>query len=205
MPTRSTTADRRTDDEPAAPRDPASTVARQAQDAQDEPPQDAGVRWLSEPQQRQWRAFRDGTALLFDVLARELDDGSGLSLGEYEVLVRLSEAPGRALRMSELADDLAHSRSRLTHTVARMERDGIVRREPARDDARGVNCVLTEHGWQVLVDAAPGHVESVRAHLVDVLDDEQLAALGAAMQVVVEHLRGPAGPPAGGTSPAPPA
>ena len=148
------------------------------------------VRWLSATQQRQWRAFRDGTALLFDVLGRELDAGSGLSLGEYEVLVRLSEAPGRTLRMSELADDLAHSRSRLTHTVARMERDGIVRREPARDDARGVNCVLTERGWQVLVDAAPGHVESVRRHLVDVLDDEQLATLGTAMQVVIDRIRG---------------
>lgn len=179
MPTRSSTADRRTAG--AAPAGP--------QPAQD-------VRWLTEAQQRQWRAFRDGTALLFDVLARELDDGSGLSLGEYEVLVRLSEAPGRALRMSELADDLAHSRSRLTHTVARMERDGIVRREPAPDDARGVNCVLTEHGWQVLVAAAPGHVESVRAHLVDVLDAAQLAALGEAMQLVVERLRAPGCPPA---------
>ena len=146
--------------------------------------------WLSEQQQRQWRAFRDGTTLLFHVLGRELDETSGLSMGEYEVLVRLSEAPGRALRMSELADDLAHSRSRLTHTVARMERAGTVRREPARDDARGVNCVLTEHGWHVLVEAAPGHVESVRRHLVDVLDDEQLAVLGTAMQVVIDHLRG---------------
>ncbi|UZN05381.1 MarR family winged helix-turn-helix transcriptional regulator [Cellulomonas sp. S1-8] len=156
------------------------------------------MRWLSATQQEHWRAFRDGTALLFDVLARELDDTSGMSLGEYEVLVRLSESPGRTLRMSELADDLAHSRSRLTHTVARMERDGIVRREPALDDARGVNCVLTERGWGVLVAAAPGHVASVRAHLVDVLDDEQLAALGVAMQVVVDHLRGPAcAPPAG--------
>jgi len=160
------------------------------------------VRWLSATQQRHWRAFRDGTALLFDVLARELDDGSGLSLGEYEVLVRLSEAPGRALRMSELAGDLAHSRSRLTHTVARMERDGVVRREPAADDARGVNCVLTDRGWDVLVAAAPGHVESVRAHLVDVLDDAQLAALGAAMQVVVDRLRGPAcAPPAAEPAP----
>lgn len=155
-------------------------------------PRQDEVRWLSGAQQQHWRAFRDGTALLVDVLARELDTDSGLSLGEYEVLVRLSEAPDRALRMSELADDLAHSRSRLTHTVARMERAGLVRREPARDDARGVNCVLTEHGWQVLVDAAPAHVASVRAHLVDLLDDDQLAALGTAMQVVVDHLRGPA-------------
>ncbi|MBF0686530.1 MAG: MarR family transcriptional regulator [Cellulomonas sp.] len=191
MPTRSTTADRWADDAAASQRGAAPAVPQADQE---------GVRWLTEPQQRQWRAFRDGTALLFDVLARELDDGSGLSLGEYEVLVRLSEAPGHALRMSELADDLAHSRSRLTHTVARMERDGIVRREPARDDARGVNCVLTERGWRVLVAAAPGHVESVRAHLVDVLDDDQLAALGTAMQVVIEHLRAPAG--GDGTAPA---
>ncbi|MCC2315412.1 MarR family winged helix-turn-helix transcriptional regulator [Cellulomonas xiejunii] len=184
MPTRSTTPDRWADDGGTPQGRPAPADPQTGQD---------DVRWLTETQQRQWRAFRDGTALLFDVLARELDDGSGLSLGEYEVLVRLSEAPAHALRMSELADDLAHSRSRLTHTVARMERDGIVRREPARDDARGVNCVLTERGLQVLVAAAPGHVESVRAHLVDVLDDEQLAALGTAMQVVIEHLRAPAG------------
>lgn len=189
MPTRSRTADRPTDETAAG----ADATTRD------------DVRWLTEPQQRQWRAFRDGTALLFDVLARELDEGSGLSLGEYEVLVRLSEAPGHALRMSELADDLAHSRSRLTHTVARMERDGIVRREPARDDARGVNCVLTDHGWQVLVDAAPAHVESVRAHLVDVLDEAQLAALGDAMQVVIAHLRSPACAPATEDGAEPPA
>ncbi len=184
MPTRSQTAEHpRTGPQPA---DVAPAVQPGRHPRQDE------VRWLAEDQQQHWRAFRDGTALLFDVLGRELDDGSGLSLGEYEVLVRLSEAPGRALRMSELADDLAHSRSRLTHTVARMERDGIVRREPAPGDARGVNCVLTERGWQALVDAAPGHVESVRAHLVDLLDDDQLAALGVAMRVVVDHLRTPA-------------
>lgn len=193
MPTRSSATDRQADAEQQAD----ATAPQEGADVTD-PAADA--RWLDETQQRHWRAFRDGTALLFDVLARELDDGSGLSLGEYEVLVRLSEAPDHTLRMSELADDLAHSRSRLTHTVARMERDGIVRREPARDDARGVNCVLTDHGWKVLVAAAPGHVESVRTHLVDVLDDEQLAALGLAMRVVVEHLRTPAGGSAGAPS-----
>ena len=192
MTTRSPATDRRADATPQA------AAAAHPQGA--DPADPADVRWLDETQQQHWRAFRDGTALLFDVLARELDDGSGLSLGEYEVLVRLSEAPDHTLRMSELADDLAHSRSRLTHTVARMERDGIVRREPARDDARGVNCVLTEHGWKVLVAAAPGHVESVREHLVDVLDDAQLAALGVAMRVVIEHLRSPGNGSAPATS-----
>ena len=148
------------------------------------------VRWLSAEQQAQWRAFRDGNALLNDALARQLDADSGLSLGEYEVLVRLSEAPGRTLRMSELADGLAHSRSRLTHTIRRMEEQGLVERAPCVEDARGVNCTMTEKGWQVLVAAAPSHVQSVRDHLVDVLTPEQFAALGDAMDVVRLHLTG---------------
>lgn len=166
---------------------PAAAAPRDAATHDEQP-----VRWLTEDQQRDWRAFRDGTALLLDALGRELDEQSGLSLGEYELLVRLSEAPGRTLRMSDLAGDLAHSRSRLTHTVARMERAGLVRRERATCDARGVNCVMTEQGWSTLVAAAPGHVRSVRAHLVDALDADQLAALGSAMQTVVAHLRSPA-------------
>lgn len=148
------------------------------------------VRWLSAEQQAQWRAFRDGNALLNDVLARELDADSGLSLGEYEVLVRLSEAPGRTMRMSELADGLAHSRSRLTHTIRRMEAAGLVERTACREDARGVNATMTEAGWERLVAAAPGHVRAVREHLVDVLTADQLEALGSAMQAVTDALRG---------------
>jgi len=148
------------------------------------------VRWLSAEQQAQWRAFRDGNALLNDALARQLDADSGLSLGEYEVLVRLSEAPGRTLRMSELADGLAHSRSRLTHTIRRMEAAGLVERTACREDARGVNATMTEAGWERLVAAAPGHVRAVREHLVDVLTPGQLEALGAAMQAVTDALRG---------------
>ncbi|WP_066582271.1 MarR family winged helix-turn-helix transcriptional regulator [Cellulomonas timonensis] len=156
------------------------------------PPQadQAEVRWLTAEQQAQWRAFRDGNALLNDALARELDSDSGLSLGEYEVLVRLSEAPGRTMRMSELADGLAHSRSRLTHTIRRMEAAGLVERTACREDARGVNATMTEAGWQRLVAAAPGHVRAVREHLVDVLTADQLRALGSAMQAVTDALRG---------------
>ena len=150
----------------------------------------APVRWLSADQQRDWRAFRDGTVLLLDALGRDLEERSGLSLHEYEVMVRLSEAEGRTLRMSQLAADIAHSRSRLTHTIARMEEAGLVRRTACSEDARGVNCVLTYEGWAALVATAPGHVESVREHLVDVLSGEQLAALGDAMDAVRAHLRG---------------
>lgn len=148
-----------------------------------------GTRWLSDEQQRHWRTFRDGVALLLETLARELDEQCGLSLHEYEVMVRLSESPCRTLRMSELANDIGHSRSRLTHTIARMEADGLVQRRACRSDLRGVECTLTDAGFQRLVDAAPGHVASVRAHLVDVLTDEQLAALGEAMAVVEHRLR----------------
>jgi DNA-binding MarR family transcriptional regulator len=148
------------------------------------------VRWLTSEQQRHWRAFRDGTVLLLDALGRDLEERSGLSLHEYEVMVRLSEAPDRTLRMSQLAADVAHSRSRLTHTIARMEEAGLVRRVACASDARGVNCVLTPAGWDVLAAAAPGHVASVREHLVDVLSDERLAALGDAMDAVRARLRG---------------
>jgi DNA-binding MarR family transcriptional regulator len=149
-----------------------------------EPRAHADVRWLSQEEQRWWRAWRDGTARLLDVLGHELEEDSGLSLGEYEVLVRLSEAPARTLRMSELAGELAHSRSRLTHTIRRMENAGLVERTPCLEDARGVNCTMTEIGWSRLVDAAPAHVESVRGHLVDVLTPAQLRALGEAMEAV---------------------
>ena len=152
-------------------------------------PEPDAVQWLDADQQEHWRAFRDGVALLFDALGRELDEETGLSLAEYEVLVRLSEAPGRTLRMSELAGELAHSRSRLTHTIRRMESAGLVERAPCPADARGVNCSMTEQGWQRLVEAAPSHVTSVRTHVVDPLTDEQLRALGTAMAVLAQALR----------------
>lgn len=148
------------------------------------------VRWLTAEQQVSWRAFQEGTQRLADVLAHELDAQSGLSTHEYEVLVRLSEAPGRTRRMSELAQGLAHSRSRLTHTIRRMEQSGLVARTQCSDDARGVNCTMTDKGWQVLVAAAPGHVQSVRDHLVDVLTPEQFQALGDAMETLGRHFTG---------------
>ena len=151
---------------------------------------ESAVRWLSADEQRDWRAFRDATVLLLDVVGRELEERSGLSLHEYEVMVRLSEAPGCTMRMSQLAADIANSRSRLTHTIARMEAAGLVARVACSEDARGVNCLLTDAGWAALVAAAPGHVDSVREHLVDILSGEQLAALGEAMATVQAHLRG---------------
>lgn len=156
-------------------------TATAAADATDEP-----VRWLTVEQQQAWRAYLSGSARLSEALTRQLEQDAGLSLSEYEILVRLSETPEHTLRMSELASSLVHSRSRLTHTVTRLERRALVRRETCLADGRGVNCVMTDEGYALLVAAAPGHVRAVRAHLVDLLTDDQMLALGAAMERVAE-------------------
>ncbi|WP_024286862.1 MarR family winged helix-turn-helix transcriptional regulator [Cellulomonas sp. KRMCY2] len=153
---------------------------------------DEPVQWLTEDQQRHWRAFLLGSAQLTESLTRQLETEAGLSLSEYEILVRLSECEDHTLRMSELAASLVHSRSRLTHTVSRLETRNLVRRQTCLDDGRGVNCVMTEVGYALLEAAAPGHVRAVRAHLVDLLTPEQFRALGEAMAIVAY------GPPAAG-------
>lgn len=145
-------------------------------------------RWLSAEQQVSWRAFLVGSARLTGALGAQLESESGISLSEYEVLVRLSESENHTLRMSQLAEELVHSRSRLTHTVRRMEERGFVERTACSDDGRGVNCRMTEAGYAQLVAAAPGHVRAVREALVDRLTDAQLAALGEAMGIVAEAL-----------------
>ncbi len=143
-----------------------------------------GTGWLTDEQQCSWRSYLEGTARFVDALERAHDDGVPLSLGEYNLMVQLSEAPERTLRMSELADFLALSRSRLTHTVDRMERRGLVVRRRVAGDRRGVNCTMTEAGWSLLVAAAPAHVAAVRRYLVDVLTPEEFATLGRAMAKV---------------------
>ncbi|MBD8079481.1 MarR family winged helix-turn-helix transcriptional regulator [Cellulosimicrobium arenosum] len=150
---------------------------------------DEQPRWLDAEQQRLWRAYLDGSVRFVDAMTREHDEQSEVSLYEYELLVRLSESPDGALRMSALADGLAQSRSRVTHTVARMETRGLVRRSATADDRRGVLCTLTDEGRRTLVVAAPTHVAAVRRYLVDVLTPEQFRALGEAMAAVAAACR----------------
>jgi DNA-binding MarR family transcriptional regulator len=150
----------------------------------------AGVRWLDPGEQAVWRAFLDVSRLLFEQLNRQLSDEAGMSLAEYEILVQLSEAPGRRLRMSELADRVVSSRSRITHTVGRLQDRGLVLREPCADDGRGVLCVLTDDGFARLEGAAPGHVEMVRTIMFDPLDPPDVEHLGAALTKMREKLRG---------------
>lgn len=147
------------------------------------------TKWLDEQQQVIWRAWLSASTLLPEQLGHDLQRDSGLTLADYEILVRLSESPDRRIRMSSLADRTLSSRSRLSHQIDRMERDGLVSREVCEDDRRGSFAVLTDHGWSTLVAAAPVHVESVRRHLVDVLTPEEFAALGRACAKVSEHLQ----------------
>ena len=146
------------------------------------------TRWLSPEEQSVWRSFLEATRLLAEQLDRELQRDSGLSHADYEILVRLSEAEGRAMRMSDLADRSQSSRSRLSHTVARMEAAGWIRRESCPTDGRGSFAVLTDEGFAALEAAAPGHVEGVRVHLFDQLSAEQTAQLGMSSQAVLDHL-----------------
>jgi DNA-binding MarR family transcriptional regulator len=145
---------------------------------------------LTSHEQHVWRAYLDVSRLLNERLGRQLTEDSGMSLAEYEILVQLSEHPQRAMRMSELAQRAVNSRSRLTHTVARMEERGLVRRAPCAEDGRGVMCTLTEPGYQAIVQAAPGHVEAVRTAVFDPLTDADVDAFGRALERIRERLRG---------------
>jgi DNA-binding MarR family transcriptional regulator len=146
------------------------------------------VAWLDASEQRSWRAFLVGTTLLMDRLDRDLREHHGLSMPEYEIMVRLSEAEGHRLRMAVLAASLSHSRSRITHTVARMEAAGLVSRDPCLSDGRGVEAVLTERGMDTLRRAAPTHVNGVRELLVDLADREDLEAVGRVFNAVSDRL-----------------
>jgi DNA-binding MarR family transcriptional regulator len=146
------------------------------------------TRWLDAEEQKAWRAWLYSSMLLHDRLDRELTHETGLSHAYYEILVQLSESPGRALRMSALADRSLSSRSRLSHAVARLEERGWVRRQVCESDGRGQLAVLTDDGFAALEAAAPIHVEGVRAHLFDQLNPEQVAALRDIGETLIRHL-----------------
>src|SRR4051794_2882171 len=135
------------------------------------------VRWLSEDEQEIWRAYLSASVAFAAHIDRQMRQDSGMPMAYYEILVRLTEAPHRRLRMSELADVSLSSRSRLSHAVAALERNGWVERRPADGDRRGWVCSLTDDGYAALAEAAPGHVTTVREHIFDVLTPEQLQCL----------------------------
>ena len=146
------------------------------------------TRWLSEAEHGSWRAWLAMVHVLPTALDRDLRESLDLTLPDYEVMVALSEAPQRRVRMADLAEATYGSRSRTTHQITRMEQAGWVTRQKCEEDARGQWAILTDEGWDLLVRAAPIHVESVRKHLLDVLGTEDFAALGDICQRVLAAL-----------------
>jgi DNA-binding MarR family transcriptional regulator len=145
-------------------------------------------RWLDATQQHDWRAYVDGSVRLNEIMDRDLKSKHGLSVSEYEILVRLSEAPDHRLRMAELAEHASQSRSRLSHTCSRLESKGLVRRDNCPNDKRGVFAHLTPEGYAALERAALDHVETVRNFFIDVIDPDDLAAIGRAFTQVVKRI-----------------
>ena len=148
-------------------------------------------RRLDHDEQRAWRAFLTANRLLFEAIDQQLQREAELPHAYYEILVRLSEAPGRRLRMSELAAASKYSRSRLSHAVARLEEQGWVRRDSCPTDRRGQVAVLTDAGFAALEHAAPGHVECVRRALFDALTPEQVTQLREISESIVRRLTDP--------------
>ncbi|MDR6939297.1 MarR family winged helix-turn-helix transcriptional regulator [Arcanobacterium hippocoleae] len=136
------------------------------------------VPWLNDTEQQAWRNLLRGTALMLERISADLETESQLQINEYDILVNLSEAEDRKMRMSDLADAVVHSRSRLTHTVKRLEKEGLVERCRCNEDRRGIICCLTDAGFARLVAAAPGHVISVREHLFARLQPQEVLELG---------------------------
>jgi DNA-binding MarR family transcriptional regulator len=140
---------------------------------------DTQVRWLTSEEQRAWRLFLTATQTLFSAVEGQLQRDSAIPHGYYEILVRLSEADGRSLRMSQLAEASTSSKSRLSHAVARLEERGWVERLDCPTDRRGQVAQLTDAGFAALEAAAPGHAEQVRRSMFDRLTSDQVAQLTA--------------------------
>lgn len=145
------------------------------------------TRWLSQEEQQAWRAYLRAHRELQVALDRDLA-AFDISLPEYELLSMLSEQDGDRARMSVLAELVVQSRSRVTHTAKRLEQRGWVRREPTPEDGRGVALALTPAGRRMIESAAPSHIESVRAHFIDLLTPEQLGTLHDVFAQVRAHL-----------------
>ncbi len=145
-------------------------------------------RWLTDEEQHAWRAYLQATTLLEDHLDRQLQRDAGMPHIYYGLLVQLAQAPRRRMRMTELARNAKITRSRLSHAIARLEKNGWVRREECPSDKRGQNAVLTDDGYAMLRRSAPGHVEAVRQAMFDRLTPEQVRSLGEIMRAIATGL-----------------
>ncbi len=146
------------------------------------------TRWLDDDEQAAWVRLAAVVELLPGVLEAQLRRDSDLTHFEYWVLAMLSEAPTRTLRMTALASRTSGSLSRLSHVVTRLEGRGLLERFPCPEDRRATNARLTDAGWDVVVAAAPGHVETVRDYVVDALTPRQLSQLTEIADAILDRL-----------------
>ena len=146
------------------------------------------TRWLDEEQLAAWVKLVAVVELLPGVLDHQLRRDAGLTHFEYFVLAMLSEAPERTLRMTALAQRTNATLPRLSHVVRRLEDRGLVTRAPCPEDGRATNATLTDAGFAQVVAAAPGHVATVRQHVVDALTPEQVGQLGVIADALLERL-----------------
>jgi DNA-binding MarR family transcriptional regulator len=144
--------------------------------------------WLTDDEQRAWRGLLRMTSRLDTRLNRQLQQASGLSLADYDVLVLLTEAPDGRLRVFEIADDLQWEQSRLSHHLVRMQRRRLVAREECTTDRRGAFVVLTAAGQEAIEKAAPAHVAAVRQLVFDGLTKQQVAMLESTVNEVLSRL-----------------
>ncbi len=151
-------------------------------------PAPVATHWLSKEEQATWRSFQRAARLLFAQLDRDLSRDAGMAPGAYEILVILSEAKGRAMRMNELAEATLSSPSRISHAVERLVDLGWVERRTCPSDRRGWLAVLTDRGHEALVAAAPHHVEHIRTHLFDGLSEADAADLGRISEAILSRL-----------------
>lgn len=173
----------------AAPSRAGTTRADTGQDAGADTGRDAGPPWLSGDEQRVWRTYLEWSRRLFEALDRDLQDETDLELDDYGILAYLSESDQRQLRMTDLADRLTFSRSRLTRRVDRLVADGLIERRRCQLDGRVVYAGLTERGWEIVQSAAPSHVRSVRARLFDALGPADIAILDEMLPRLLTRLR----------------
>ncbi len=154
------------------------------------PTQAPEPRWLDGIERDAWLSLIGVIIRLPAALDAQLQRDAGLSHFEYMVMVNLSNADDHVLRMSQLAALCHSSLSRLSHVVARLERRGWLRRDPCPDDGRATLATLTDDGFATLASAAPGHVDAVRAYVIDALDPEQLGQLSAIGDTILGRLDG---------------
>ena len=145
-------------------------------------------KWLNPREMKAWRSYIIASRRLLEALELDLGDHD-LSMADYEVMAQLSDAPGRRMRMSELAEVAMLSKSRLSHRMKVMEKAGWIRRQECEVDRRGSWAVMTDKGWRAIVAAAPDHVSSVRRRFLDQLSVKEQEALTSTFAHLTEELR----------------